>query len=83
MQSLKEKKANMVGIPMKKIIFTSEQRELRWSSFKNADPESMFELSTKPMVDWMTVFDHMEASRRRCRCICRLHEQGDFYHSYS
>ncbi len=60
MQLLAEKKANMVGIPIKEIIFTTEQKELRWSSFKNKDPESMFDLFTKPMVDEMTVFDHMK-----------------------
>lgn len=59
-QLLEEKKANTVGIPIQKEIFTPEQKELRWSSFKNADPESMFELFTKPMVDGMTVFDHMK-----------------------
>ena len=59
-QLLEEKKANMVGIPMQNILFSPEQRELRWSSFKNKDPESMFELFTKPLVDGMTVFDHMK-----------------------
>lgn len=59
-QLLEEKKANMVGIPIQKEIFTSAQKELRWSSFKNKDPESMFELFTKPLVDGMTVFDHMK-----------------------
>jgi type I restriction enzyme M protein len=59
-QLLEEKKANTVGIPLKGIIFTKEQKELRWSSFKNKDPQSMFELFTKPLVDSMTVFDHMK-----------------------
>lgn len=59
-QLLEEKKANMVGIPIKNIIFTEAQRELRWSSFKNKDPQSMFDVFTKPLVDDMTVFDHMK-----------------------
>lgn len=59
-QLKEEKKANMVGIPMKTIIFTDAQKELRWNSFRNRDPESMYELFTKPMVDGMTVFDHMK-----------------------
>ena len=59
-QLLEEKKANMVGIPVKNIIFTAAQKELRWSSFKNKDPQSMFDLFTKPLVDDMTVFDHMK-----------------------
>ena len=58
-QLLEEKKANTVGIPIQNIIFTTAQKELRWSSFKNKDPESMFNVFTKPMVEGMTVFDHM------------------------
>lgn len=59
-QLLEEKKSNTVGIPIQHIIFTENQKELRWSSFKNKDPESMFEVFTKPVVDNMTVFDHMK-----------------------
>ncbi|MGB0429372.1 MAG: type I restriction-modification system subunit M [Bacteroidia bacterium] len=59
-QLLEENKANVVGIPMQRVVFTPEQKELRWSSFKNKDPQSMFDLFTKPMVDGMTVFDHMK-----------------------
>lgn len=59
-QLLEEKKASLVGIPVSNAIFTPEQKELRWNSFKNKEPESMFELFTKPMVDGMTVFDHMK-----------------------
>jgi len=59
-QLLEEEKANTVGIPIQNIIFTPAQKGLRWSSFKNNDPESMFEIFTKPVVDNMTVFDHMK-----------------------
>jgi len=59
-QLLEEKKANTVGIPIQNVIFTAEQKELRWSAFKNKDPQSMFDVFTKPMVDDMTVFDHMK-----------------------
>ena len=59
-QLLEEKKANTVGIPIQNVIFTPEQKELRWSSFKNKDPQSMFDLFTKPLVEDMTVFDHMK-----------------------
>jgi len=59
-QLLEEKKANTVGIPIQNIIFTPSQKELRWSSFKNKDPESMFEVFTKPVIEDMTVFDHMK-----------------------
>jgi len=60
MQLLEEKKANTVGIPIKNEIFTPSQKELRWSSFKNKDPESMYNLFTKPIVEELTVFDHMK-----------------------
>lgn len=59
-QLLEEKKANTVGIPIQNEIFTPAQKELRWSSFKNKDPESMFEVFTKPVIEDMTVFDHMK-----------------------
>jgi type I restriction enzyme M protein len=59
-QLLVENKANTLGISIQNVIFTPQQKELRWSSFKNKDPESMFEMFTKPIVDGMTVFDHMK-----------------------
>jgi type I restriction enzyme M protein len=59
-QLLEENRANTTGKPLQNIIFTSNQKELRWSSFKNKDPESMFEVFTKANVDGMTVFDHMK-----------------------
>ncbi len=37
MQLLEEKKANTVGIPIQNEIFSLEQKELRWNSFKNKD----------------------------------------------
>ena len=58
-QQLEEKKSNMIGFPLKDPIFTEEQKELRWSSFKNKDPETMFDLFTRPSVEGMTIFDHM------------------------
>ena len=59
-QLLEENKANTTGETLQNIIFTPEQKELRWSSFKNKDPESMFDVFTKPFVNGMTVFDHMK-----------------------
>lgn len=60
MQMLEEKKAAMIKKPISTIIFSPEQEELRWNSFKNKDPESMFELFSRPLVDGLTVFDHMK-----------------------
>ena len=59
-QLKEEKKAALVGIPVKKVIYTPAQRELRWSSFKDKSPQEMFDLFTKPLVDGLSVFDHMK-----------------------
>lgn len=61
-QMLEEKKANLIKKPVKNPIFSKEEQELRWSNFKNYDPEKMFELFTtvtgkRPQ----TVFDHMKS----------------------
>ena len=60
-QLLEEKKANMIGAKLSNQVFSPEQKMLRWNSFKNNDPESMFELFTKTTSDRpFTVFDHMK-----------------------
>lgn len=72
LQTLEEKKANIAGIDIQKPIFSSEQQHLRWSKFKNKDPEKMFDLFTqqhgvfdfmKNMGDGQTVFaQHMKGA---------------------
>jgi type I restriction enzyme M protein len=59
-QQLEEKKASMINKSIVNIIFTEAQQELRWSSFKNKDPETMFDLFNKPMIDELSVFEHMK-----------------------
>ena len=61
-QALEEKKANIAGIPMQRVIYTEEHRAFRWSSFKQKSPEVMFDLFTKPQGDKdnLTVFEHMK-----------------------
>jgi type I restriction enzyme M protein len=49
-QLLEEKKAAMIKKPIANPLFTAKQNELRWNSFKNKDPETMFALFSKPMV---------------------------------
>lgn len=39
-----ERKANITGKPIESPIFTSTQNELRWSVFKDKDPQTMYEL---------------------------------------
>ncbi|WP_395804859.1 N-6 DNA methylase [Daejeonella sp.] len=59
-QLLEEKKANMIGQPIAHVLFSPNQQELRWSSFKNKDPQTMFDLFTRPSIGGVTVFDHMK-----------------------
>jgi len=59
-QLLEEKKANMIKKPISNSLFSPEQQELRWSIFKNKDPQTMFELFTKAQMDGLTVFEHMK-----------------------
>ena len=59
-QLLEEKKAAFIKKPVANIIFTTEQQELRWNSFKNREPQAMFDLFTKPTVGGISVFDHMK-----------------------
>src|SRR5680860_109121 len=61
-QLLKEKEANLLGVPMDKPLYTKKQAPLRWSNFKQKDPEVMFELFTRPQreLEDLTVFDFMK-----------------------
>jgi type I restriction enzyme M protein len=59
-QLLEEKKANIAGIQIQNEIYSSAEKELRWSSFKHKDPQTMFDVFTKPQVNGLTVFDHMK-----------------------
>lgn len=42
-----EAQAGLLGGPLEKTIYTKKQKELRWSSFKDLEPESMFQLFRK------------------------------------
>ena len=61
MQAKEEKKASFINQPVNRLFFTEAQEELRWSSFKHKDPESMYNLFTKPTVDGLSVFEHMKS----------------------
>jgi type I restriction enzyme M protein len=41
------------------LTFTAEQQKWRWSSFKNIEPQAMFDLFTRPSVR-TEVFEHMK-----------------------
>ena len=63
-QQLEEKKANIVGIPVKKVFYEPQHQLFRWDNFKNKDPEEMFELFTRGQdvgeEETLTVFEHMK-----------------------
>lgn len=60
-QLLEEKKANITGKAQEHPLYTTDQKQLRWSSFKDKDPEVMFDLFTRVTSDrTQTVFDHMK-----------------------
>ena len=47
LQTQKEQKGNLLKQPIEAPIFLPEETELRWSRFKDMDPENMFRLFTK------------------------------------
>ena len=47
MHTAKEQKANLLKKPIEEPIYTDAEQELRWSRFKNMDPEVMFRLFTR------------------------------------
>lgn len=59
-QQLKEKQASMTEAPIKDPIYEEKFYPFRWHRFKNLEPESMFELFTRPSIEGLTVFDHMK-----------------------
>lgn len=48
MQTLKEAQANFMQQPIQEPLYTEGEYELRWSRFKDTDPEVMFKTFTKP-----------------------------------
>lgn len=65
-QLKKEEEENLMGIAIKGAIYTKEQKGLRWSQFKDKDPEVMFDLFTRPQKEFggITVFDFMKTVGR-------------------
>ncbi|MFN4198954.1 MAG: N-6 DNA methylase [Flavobacterium sp.] len=61
-QILLEQEITLLGSTTKKPIYTESQKELRWSYFKDKDPEVMFNLFTRPQrhLNDITVFDFMK-----------------------
>jgi type I restriction enzyme M protein len=62
-QTRKEKQAHTTKKPIVAPLFKEKEKALRWSSFKDKDPEVMFDLFTKAQVkiNNLTVFEHMKS----------------------
>jgi type I restriction enzyme M protein len=61
-QQLEEKKASMIGGKAKQALYKKKHNKFRWHSFREKDPETMFELFTQPQknADGLTIFEHMK-----------------------
>lgn len=62
LQLSEEKKANFIGVEVKRTYYSEKHNKFRWHNFKNADPETMFGLFTQPQedADNLTTFEHMK-----------------------
>lgn len=61
-QLKEEKKVVLIENTISNPLYTEAQAVLRWSNFKNRDPEALFDLFVKPQAeaDDLTVFEHMK-----------------------
>ena len=61
-QQTEEQKAQLLGTPLERPVFTEQERDLRWHVFRERDPEAMFALFTRADSNpaKLTVFDHMK-----------------------
>ena len=77
LQTLKENKANRIKKPIEEPIFSAKQDSLRWSRFKETDPEQMFETVRDEVFPFIKTLgkerrhrwrrrQHLHASHERC-----------------
>lgn len=61
-EAMEEKQATLMGMPRTRAFFTPEQQGLRWSQFRNLDPDTLFRLFTQPQPQYgnLSVFEHMK-----------------------
>ncbi|HYF69937.1 MAG TPA: class I SAM-dependent DNA methyltransferase [Ohtaekwangia sp.] len=78
-QTLKENKAARLKKPIEKPIYTPEQQEIRWSTFKNYDPDKMLEVFTKTTKKRpITAFDFIKNVGGENSQISRYFEKATF-----
>lgn len=63
-QTLQENKATLLGAPIDKPVYTPAQKDLRWSTFKDMEPETMHKLFTKEngVFDFMKNYGSIDSS---------------------
>ncbi|WP_330109939.1 class I SAM-dependent DNA methyltransferase [Methylophaga thalassica] len=61
-EQLEEKKASVAGKRSQKAFYGPNQQCFRWHSFRELEPQTMFNLFTQPQpeADGLTVFEHMK-----------------------
>jgi type I restriction enzyme M protein len=74
LQTQKEQKANLLKQPLESPIFQPEEYPLRWSRFKDMDPENMFRLFTKESG----VFDFLRNSGNRSAAFSKYMKGATF-----
>jgi type I restriction enzyme M protein len=62
--TLAESKANMLGKPIEKPIFSAEQQNLRWSRFKNFDPKKLYTTIADQVFPFIKSRDPPSGSQR-------------------
>ncbi len=64
LQQLKENKATLLNKAIEKPIYLPEQKELRWSSFKDREPEQMHKLFTRDggVFDFMKNYGSIDSA---------------------
>ncbi|WP_194777144.1 type I restriction-modification system subunit M [Pararhodonellum marinum] len=78
METLEEKKANQMGIDKKLEFFTGEQQKFRWSHFKDKDPDTMYNLFTRPDANGLTVFEHMKQMDKKAGAFAEFMKGATF-----
>lgn len=78
METLEEKKANQMGIDKKLEFFLADQQAFRWSHFKDKDPETMFNLFTRPDGNGLTVFEHMKQMDKKAGAFAEFMKGATF-----
>lgn len=78
METLEEKKANQMGINKQLEFFTADQQDFRWSRFKDKDPETMYQLFTRPDANGLTVFEHMKQMDKKAGAFAEFMKGATF-----